>query len=65
MTEEAQKERVVLGRKKLKFFRTTDRYERLDCFEGGPTSFTEKHYLPVGVEIPKDVVIHCVYFYEK
>ena len=65
MAEETQKEKVVVGKKQLKFIRTTDRYERLDCFEGGPTSFAEKHYLPIGVEIPKGVVVHCVYYYEK
>ena len=63
--EEGKKEKVVLGAKKLKFNKLTNQFARLDCVEGGPTGFTEKHYLSKEVEIPKDVDVFCVYYYEK
>jgi hypothetical protein len=60
-----EKEKVLLGRKVLKFSHTTDKFQRFDCVSGGPTSFVEKHYLAKEVEVPQDVAVHCVYYYEK
>jgi len=59
----SEKKKVVVAKKLLRFNRTTDKYDRLDCVEGGPATFVEKHYVEKGV--PQDKVIHCVYYFEE